>query len=55
MLLGTDFNDKINRFAYLKKSQGDLKVINKFYTQAQILFNNCYLTIAHAGDLIQKE
>ena len=30
MLLGTDFNDKINRFAYLKKSQGDLKVIINF-------------------------
>ena len=49
MLLGTDFNDKINQFAYLKNSQGDLKVINKFYTKAQILFINCCLTIAYAG------
>ena len=32
MPLGTDFNDKINQFAYLKNSKGDLKVINKFYT-----------------------
>ena len=49
MLLGTDFNDKINQFAYLKNSQGNLKVINKFYTYAQILFINCCLTIAYAG------
>ena len=27
MLLGTDFNDKINQFAYLKNSQGDLKAM----------------------------
>ena len=26
-----------------------LKVINKFYTKAQILFINCCLTIAYAG------
>ena len=32
MPLGIYFNDKINQFAYLKNSKGDLKVINKFYT-----------------------
>ena len=32
MPLGIYFNEKINQFAYLKNSKGDLKVINKFYT-----------------------
>ena len=32
MPLGIYINEKINQFAYLKNSKGDLKVINKFYT-----------------------